>query len=451
MRMGKSDPALLPPMRIKLDPDKRPVKVKARRYPAPQRAFLKAYTAKLVELGIFVPNPHVEWQAAPLLFPKSGSKATFRCAIDLRPVNTAMIKQAWSMPHLDSEVLDFAGSRCFAFIDFVHGYWQLPLHPDSYTACRVVCPDGAYSSTRVIPCLTNAAAHFQSSVEPLFKELRATLKAYIDDFNIFTGDGETLLRVLRRFMEICRENKLLVSAKKSTFFAKEIKWFGRLVNGDGYTMDPANIAGLRDMHAPERAEELCEFIHCCRWMATAISDFDRRVTPLNDILERAYAKAGKRKKRAIKGMPLLDLPWSRTEAEAFTSIQDSLRDALYLSYPRKGNVICLFTDASNNHWAGVVTQAAPDTLSKPFFNQEHEPLAFLGGTFKDAQSNWSTYEQEGYGIVKTLDKLDYLFLDEHPVHVFTDHRNLLFVFALVVPQPTLGQHVVAEIQRWAVF
>lgn len=142
MRLGKSDPAAVPPMRIKVDPQKWPVKVKARRYPAPQRAFFKAYIAKLVDLGIFIPNPHADWQVTPFLVPKVGSKAMFRCAIDLRPVNAATIKQSWPMPHLDSEVQDFAGSKCFGIIDFVHGCWQLPLHPDSYSACGVICPDG---------------------------------------------------------------------------------------------------------------------------------------------------------------------------------------------------------------------------------------------------------------------------------------------------------------------
>lgn len=58
----------------------------------------------------------------------------------LRPVNSATLKESWPMPHLDSEVYDLSGSKCFASLDFVSGYWQLPLHPDSYTACGVITP-----------------------------------------------------------------------------------------------------------------------------------------------------------------------------------------------------------------------------------------------------------------------------------------------------------------------
>lgn len=169
-------------MRIDIDPRKSPVKVKARRYPAVQRQFLKLYIDKLVEMGFLFPNPDAKWQAAPLCVPKPSSRSKFRLAIDLRPVNAATIKRAWPMPHLDSEMRDFAESSCFASLDFCQGYWQLPVHPDSYDACGIVAPHGTYSSKRTLPGLTNATAHFQSTVEPLFSELRANMKAWLDDF-----------------------------------------------------------------------------------------------------------------------------------------------------------------------------------------------------------------------------------------------------------------------------
>ena len=148
-------------MRVQLLPHKRPVKVKARRYPPHQRAFLNAYVKQLVEMKFLVPNPEAEWQAAPILVPKPGSKAKLRMAIDLRPVNAATVKQSWLMPHIDSEVQDFARSMCLAVLDFCSGYWQLPVHPDSYGSCGIVCPNGVYSSTRALPGLTNSTCYFQ--------------------------------------------------------------------------------------------------------------------------------------------------------------------------------------------------------------------------------------------------------------------------------------------------
>lgn len=213
-------------MRVQLLPHKRPVKVKARRYPAKQRAFLNAYVKQLVGMKFLILNPEAAWQAAPVLVPKARSKAKFRMAIDLRPVNAATVKQSWPMPHIDSEVQDFADSECFAVLDFCSGYWQLPVHPDSYDACRIVCPDGVYSSTRALPGLTNATCYFQSTVEPLFHELRANMKAWLDDFNLHAAREDHLLRLLDKFFTICAERNLFLSARKCQFFAREIKWCG---------------------------------------------------------------------------------------------------------------------------------------------------------------------------------------------------------------------------------
>ena len=47
---------------------------------------------------------------------------------------------------------------------------------------------GTYSSTRVLPGLTNAATLCQSTIETLFKDLRDKRKAWPDDFNLHAGN-----------------------------------------------------------------------------------------------------------------------------------------------------------------------------------------------------------------------------------------------------------------------
>ena len=132
-------------------------------------------------------------------------------------------------------------------------------------------------------------------------------------------------------------------------------------------------------------------------------------------------------------------------------LQDSLRNAVKLAYPDPDKTICVHTDASDRYWSGVVSQVAPDDLRKRASEQVHEPLGFVGGEFTKAELNWSTFEKEGYAIYRTFDKLDYLMMGEQPVHVFTDHRNLLYVFAPCALVPTSARHVISKVQRWAMF
>ena len=91
----------------------------------------------------------------------------------------------------------------------------------------------------------NSAANFQAKVEPCFRELRAHLLAWLDDFVLHTKSPDELLDVLQRFFQICKERNLVISLPKTTFFSKRIRWCGRIIDSDGVKMDPTNYEGIK--------------------------------------------------------------------------------------------------------------------------------------------------------------------------------------------------------------
>lgn len=124
--------------------------------------------------------------------------------------------------------------------------------------------------------------------------------------------------------------------------------------------------------------------------------------------------------------------------DALHKVQDTICDAVKLSYPKSGPFICVFIDASERFWSGSVSQTEPEELDLNLEEQQHKPLAFIGAQFKGAQVGWSTFEKEGFAIFETFHKLDYLFLGGNDIHVHTNGRNLIFVFAPLAIEPTLG-------------
>jgi len=113
--------------------------------------------------------------------------------------------------------------------------------------------------------------------------------------------------------------------------------------------------------------------------------------------------------------------------------------------------ICVYTDASEAHWAAVVTQSSKEDVMKPIEEQNHSPLAFVSAAFKDTESRWTMFEKEGYPIYQVFKKMDYLFITEENVRLYTDHRNLLFVFSPLSFEPSLGRHAVSKVLRWALY
>jgi len=137
------------------------------------------------------------------------------------------------MPHLDSEVMDFAGSTCFASLDFVSAYWQLPLHPESYSKCGIFTPKTVLASKRVLPGLANATSYFQSTVEPLFAELRDHLKAWLDDFNLHAKTEIDLLSHLEIFFQDLPQAWLiLISTQVRAVRRKsQVVWTNNILRG----------------------------------------------------------------------------------------------------------------------------------------------------------------------------------------------------------------------------
>lgn len=74
---------------------------------------------------------------------------------------------------------------------------------------------------------------------------------------------------------------------------KKSKWCGRIIDDEGYQLDPRNMDSIKTMNTPVNAADLCQFIQCCRWMSSSIPDMHQKIQPLNDILENAYTLTGK--------------------------------------------------------------------------------------------------------------------------------------------------------------
>lgn len=185
--------------------------------------------------------------------------------------------------------------------------------------------------------------------------MRNNLKAWIDDFTLHAESEEKLLDVLHMFLVICKSKGLLISASKSKFFQTSIKWCGRIISKEGFKLDPRRIEGLKDTDVPRFAGELCEFVHCCRWMSSCIPNFSERISTLNAVLENAYQVSKRRTKRSVKNLRLAALGWTEDHTICYRSIQDSLREAVQLSYPKNNLTTCIFTDASSMFWSAIVT------------------------------------------------------------------------------------------------
>jgi hypothetical protein len=123
----------------------------------------------------------------------------------------------------------------------------------------------------------------------------------------------------------------------------------------------------------------------------------------------------------------------RAEYKAFIK---GLQDACELFYPDYTLEWILRTDASELGVGAVLLQK----FIKEDKTEVLQPIAFVAKKFSDAAKNWSTIEQEGYGIFYAVKCLAYYLIGKEFV-VETDHNNLVWMEASEV----------AKIVRWRIF
>jgi hypothetical protein len=107
------------------------------------------------------------------------------------------------------------------------------------------------------------------------------------------------------------------------------------------------------------------------------------------------------------------------------------------------------TDASDRFYAGLVTQIHKEQLDIPMKEQDHQHLEFLSGELKGEQLRWTVPEKEGFAILDTLTKVDYLLLSHDEISILSDHLNLKYICNPLSADPTLARHVVHKLKRWA--
>jgi hypothetical protein len=96
----------------------------------------------------------------------------------------------------------------------------------------------------------------------------------------------------------------------------------------------------------------------------------------------------------------------------------------------------------------TVTQIHEEQLNLQMKDQDHQPLAFLSGELKGAQLRWTVPEKEGFAIVDTVTKVDYLLLSHDEFSILSDHLNLTYIYNPLSADPTLARHVIHKLQRW---
>ena len=420
-----------------------------RRYAETQRTFLHEEVADLLRLGLVTRTASSSAWSSPVVLARKHD-GSWRMCVDLRQVNAITEPLPFPIPRLEELVQHLREAKVFALFDMVKGYWQFPLEEGARKYFTFATHEGLFEPTRVPMGAKNAVRHFQSVMTELLGDLLyIAILVYLDDILAHGKDTRSLLKAVEDLFTTLQEAGIKLHPRKCVLFAKSITWCGHVISAEGVRVSPERVAALIDIPDPHTAAELQQFLAAANWMRLKLPEYAKTIEPLQDLLNRALE--GKRRTSSVAAGVRLDaFGWERIHADAVACLKNLLQRAVTLGHPDPEKEFCLFTDASSTHWGSVLTQVPVGQRGKvTVAEMEHIPLAFLSGVFRGASMRWSVADKEAYAIRESCVRLDYLLHRRKGFTIFTDHRNLQYIFDPACRQPKTSRAVSDRLERWA--
>ena len=164
-----------------------PFKESYRRIPPQMYDEVKAHIQEMLDLGA-VRHSNSPWSSVIVLVRKKDGRLRF--CIDLRKLNNRTVKDAYSLPRIETLLDTFLGSTIFTTLDLKAGYWQVEMAEECKAFTAFTCgPLGFYECETMPFGATNAPATFQRLMHNCLGDLNMTwCVVYLDDIIVFSDN-----------------------------------------------------------------------------------------------------------------------------------------------------------------------------------------------------------------------------------------------------------------------
>ena len=392
---GEEPPANLEPFDIEfMDGAPLPRQPAARRYSPEHKAAMDEQVAALLAAGLIREGTGGAI-VSPTHMVRKPNGTDWRMTIDYRAINRITVPRPFPIPLLESEYMQTQGAKVFASLDFPKGFWQILNTKRAAKRSAFATHNGVYEPERMQMGNRNAAQHFQCEVTKLLRQhnlLGKSVQSFIDDLLLYAKSWQDLLEVWSRVLDALIQAGLFVTPLKTNLWCKEVVWCGNMLSAEGVEVDPARLNALAQIQEPQNAGELMQFLAAVNFIRGKIPRYAQHVAPLQDILQKALQTCKRRTKAQAAGVQLSAVGWGEESKAAFKGLKVAISSAVKLTLPDASCEFCLMTDASEDHWGAVLTQVNAEEFVSDVCVEEmqHQPLAFLSGTFRGSQKMWSS-------------------------------------------------------------
>ena len=375
-----------------------PVFVKARRLLPEKLAAAKKDFEEMEKLGI-VRRSNSSWSSSLHVVPKSDG--SWRPRGDYHRLNTVLKDDRYPIPRLQDFSAHLHGKAVFSEVDFVRGYYHIPVAAVDVPKTAIITPFGLWEFLRMPFGLKGAAQAFQRMMDRVTQSL-GNIFVYLDDILIASETPEQHETDLRTLFQRLQQHGLVVNRSKCVFGAKEIDFLGHRVTAAGIVSLPENVPAIHDFPRPTSVKSLQEFLGMLNYYHRFLPHIAGTLAPLYNVL------AGKKEHAA--------LAWSVQMDEAFISAKNALVDATLLVHPVEGALTAMTVDSSQTAIVAVLEQ---------LINGIWRPLGFFSKKLREPrETKYPAFDRELLGAFLATRHFRY-FLEGRQFSIYTDHNSLV--------------------------
>jgi len=210
---------------------------------------------------------------------------------------------------------------------------------------------------------------------------------YLDDILIFTKTEEEYAQVVRRVLQVLKENKLFFYLEKCEFYKQRIKYLGLVILENEVSMDLVKVAGVREWPTPENKTDVQAFLGFVNFYQRFIQDFSAKARPLFDLT---------RSKQVWT--------WSGKEQAAFEDLKTAVTTALVLVSPQESDLFWIKASSLDFATGAVLSQQS-------MTDRKWHSVAFYSKFLSSMEQNYEIHDKEMLAIIRALEEWRH-FLEE---------------------------------------
>ena len=372
-------------------------------YPIPV-AFKDKFKTELkamLELGI-IEKSNSDYASPCIIVPKKNSEK-IRVVIDFRSLNSKLVKDREPVSFSQSIFSKLSQCKYFSVIDLQHGFWQIPLDPESRKYTAFTTEFGLYQF-KVMPYgIANGPAEFSRLMRKLFAN-EPNVHTFIDDILISTESIDEHISVLDKVFKILKNANLKINKDKCHFCAESINYLGQTLSSEYISPQSDKIECILDAPLPVTKKNLQSFLGLCNYFRNYVKNYAELTFRLYDLVK------GKAPKKII---------WNETYIECFNNVKEALSKDIRLFHFNPKLPLILQTDASSYAFGAILGQRLKE-------NGPVLPIQCISKKLTETEQRYSTIEKEAFCIVWAVEKLSFYLLGNHFI-IESDHEPLSYM------------------------